>query len=195
MPGNRASTVLRGPGRGNALRLPDNTVINHISVLHDALAQIPARFRRRLIVRCDGAGAARDLLTHIRALNTARRTVHFVVGWKVTDLDEHAIAALPAAVWSPAVGQDGEVQAECQVAELTGLDERLGTWPAGTRLIVRRSRPSRRHERKLTDFEKRTGWRYQITATSIPSLAGVPGSHHPFFLDALYRDRGSVRTR
>jgi len=68
----------------------------------------------------------------------------------------------------------------------------VALWPAGTRLIVRRSKPSRRHERKLTDFEKATGWRYQITATSIDVLAGVPGSHHGWFLDALYRHRGSA---
>jgi hypothetical protein len=182
-----ALAMLLRPGNAGS-----NTVADHVSVLGQALAQIPARYKKRLIIRCDGAGAAHDLLAHIRALDTARRTVHFVVGWKVTGLDEAAIAALPAEVWSPAVSQDGAVQADCQVAELTGIDERLGTWPDGTRLIVRRSRPSRRHERKLTDFEKATGWRYQITATSIPTLADVPGSHHPFFLDALYRDRGAA---
>jgi hypothetical protein len=57
---------------------------------------------------------------------------------------------------------------------------------------VRRSKPSRRHERKLTDFERSTGWRYQITATSIDRLHQVSGSHHGWFLDALYRHRGSA---
>jgi len=38
--------------------------------------------------------------------------VHFVVGWKVTEADEAAIAALPASAWSPAVEQDGQMQDE-----------------------------------------------------------------------------------
>ncbi|HEV2633813.1 MAG TPA: transposase [Actinocrinis sp.] len=51
-------------------------------------------------------------------------------------------------------------------------------------------KPSRRHERKLTTFEKNAGWRYQILATTIDKLDQVPGSHHPHFLDVLYRHRG-----
>jgi hypothetical protein len=182
-----ALAMLLRPGNAGS-----NTVADHITVLSAAIAQVPARFRRRLIVRCDGAGASHELLEHIKALNNTRRVAHFIVGWRVTDADEKAIAALPAAAWTAAVAQDGEPQADCHVAELTGLDERLAGWPAGIRLIVRRSRPSKRHERKLTDFERATGWRYQISATSIDVLSKVPGSHHPWFLDALYRDRASA---
>jgi hypothetical protein len=184
--GETLAMLLR-PGNAGA-----NTAADHVTVLTAAIAQIPARFRRRLIVRCDGAGASHELLEHVKALTNARRGVHFIVGWRVTDLDEAAIAVLPAAAWTAAVAQDGEPQDDCHVAEITGLDVRLSGWPDGIRLIVRRSRPSARHERKLTDFEKATGWRYQISATSIVALAKVPGSHHPWFLDALYRDRGSA---
>jgi hypothetical protein len=52
------------------------------------------------------------------------------------------------------------------VAELTGLNTRVG-WPESMRLIVRRVKPTRRHLKKLTAFEKKTGWRYCITATNI----------------------------
>ena len=169
-----------------------NTAADHISVLAQAIAQIPARFRRHLIIRCDGAGASHELIEHITALNGSRRRVHFVVGWKVTEHDETAIGKLPPASWRPAVEQDGLAQDDADVAEITWLNERLDLWPAGTRLIVRRSKPSRRHERKLTDFERATGWRYQITATSIDVLPKVPGSHHGWFLDALYRHRGAA---
>jgi hypothetical protein len=115
-----------------------------------------------------------------------------------TDADENAIAALPESAWTLAVDVDGEVQDGvgarplAHVAELTGLATRLEHWPAGVRLIVRRSKPSRRHERKLTTFEKKTGWRYQILATTIDKLDQVPGSHHPHFLDVLYRSRGGA---
>ncbi|MBQ0970857.1 transposase [Streptomyces griseoincarnatus] len=60
---------------------------------------------------------------------------------------------------------------------------------------MRRVKPSRRDLKKLTAFEKRTGWRYQIIATNIPAhhgLSGVPGSGQVWFLNALYRDHAGV---
>ncbi|GAA2021243.1 hypothetical protein GCM10009839_17680 [Catenulispora yoronensis] len=107
-------------------------------------------------------------------------------------MDEAAIAGLPEVAWSVAVDQDGQPQPECGVAEITSLDLRLDGWHLGTRLIVRRSRPSRRHERKLTLFDMATGWRYQITVSDIGRMRGVAGSHHPWFLDVLYRQRGAA---
>ncbi|MEY9997567.1 hypothetical protein ABIE67_009686 [Streptomyces sp. V4I8] len=77
---------------------------------------------------------------------------------------------------------------------MTGVNTREG-WPEGMRLIVRRVRPSRRQHKKLTDFEKQTGWRYSITATNIRHLWGIPGSHQVQFLDALHRDHAEVEDR
>lgn len=83
---------------------------------------------------------------------------------------------------------------------LEGPDGR-GSWvwfQAGRRLIVRRVKPSRRDLKKLTAFEKRTGWRYQIIATNIPThhgLSGVPGAGQVWFLNALYRDHAEVEDR
>ncbi|MFF7897245.1 transposase [Streptomyces sp. NPDC088817] len=77
---------------------------------------------------------------------------------------------------------------------MTGLNARGGR-PEGMRLIVRRVRPSRRHLKKLTDFEKKTGWRYSITATNIRHMWGVAGSHQIQFLDALHRDHAEVEGR
>lgn len=51
--------------------------------------------------------------------------MHFVVGWKVPEADEAAIAKLPTGAWIPAAGQDDEPQDDADVAEITGLDERL----------------------------------------------------------------------
>jgi hypothetical protein len=49
---------------------------------------------------------------------------------------------------------------------------------------------------KLTDYEKTTGWRYQITVTNIKNLGrAVPGSHHVFFLDAVHRQHAAVEDR
>ena len=77
VPGNRASTVLRGPGRGNAPRLPDNTFTDHMEVLAAAIRQVPARIRRKLLVRVDGAGASHELIDHLLSLSSARREVLF----------------------------------------------------------------------------------------------------------------------
>ncbi|WP_406191358.1 hypothetical protein OG331_48930 [Streptomyces sp. NBC_01017] len=63
---------------------------------------------------------------------------------------------------------------------------------------MRRVKPSRRDLKKLTDFEKRTGWRYQIVAPNIPArngLSTVPGSGQVWFVDALYRDHAEVEDR
>ncbi len=147
-----ALAMLLRPGNAGS-----NTVADHLVVLEQAIAAIPARFRSRILIRIDGAGATHELLERVQALNTTRRVVRFCVGWTITDVDEAAIGQPPESAWTAAVDTDGEVQAQCAVAEITDLDARTAGWPPGTRLIVRRSRPSRRHERKLTDFERQSG--------------------------------------
>ncbi len=195
VPGNRARTVLRGPGRGNALRLPDNTASEHITVLAEALAQLPRGYRRKILIRLDGAGASHALIEHLLSLSTARRKVLFTSGFTITALDEAAIAELPEHAWTHAIEQDGSIDPVAQVAELTGLWRRTG-WPEGLRLIARRVKPSRRHAKKLTEFEKASGWRYQLTVTNIRDLGrGVPGSHHVYFLDTLHRQHAAVEDR
>ena len=48
----------------------------------------------------------------------------------------------------------------------------------------------------MTAYEKKTGWKYSITCTNVPDtgLDGIPGSHHPQFIDALHRDHATVET-
>jgi hypothetical protein len=163
-------------------------------VLKDALAQIPAGWGRRLLIRIDGAGATHDLVRHLLTLTTRRRTVLFTCGWMITPADEAAIAMLPASAWKPGIAQDGTVQEQCHVAEITHLTSRAGDWPPGLRWIVRRTKPSRRQMKNLTAYEKKTGWRYSVIVTNIPDtgIAGVPGSHHPQFIDVLHRQHAVV---
>jgi Transposase DDE domain group 1 len=151
-----------------------NTVADHIAVLAAAVRQIPARFRSRLLVRIDGAGASHELIAHLLSLASRRRTVLFTCGWMITGADEQAIRLLPAAAWQAAVDQDGTVQEDKHVAEVTRLLSRAGGWPAGLRWIVRRTKPSRRQMRNLTTYERATGWRYSIIVTNIPPSAGSP---------------------
>jgi hypothetical protein len=126
-------------------------------VLGDALAQLPRAYRRRILIRLDGAGASHGLIEHLLSLCTARRKVAFASGFTITRLEEVAIAKLPEHSWVNAVEQDGSIDPVAQVAELTGLWRRTG-WPDGLRYIARRVKPTRRHAKKLTEFEKQTGW-------------------------------------
>ena len=173
-----------------------NTFTDHEEVLAAALKQVPSRFRRRLLVRVDGAGASHALVEHLLSLSTRRKKVLFTTGWMITPADEEAIALLPEQAWKPGTCQDGSTEEDKAVAEITHLMSRARNWPEGLRFIVRRVRPSRRQAKNLTAYEKKTGWRYSIICTSIPltGIDGVPGSHHPQFIDVLHRDHACVET-
>jgi hypothetical protein len=88
-----------------------NTVAEHLRVLSEALAQIPNSCQAKILIRVDGAGATHGLLRHLQGLNTARRTVRYLVGWMITDVDEQADAVafllkssstIPVAIGRPA---------------------------------------------------------------------------------------------
>src|SRR5208282_3462369 len=173
-----------------------NTFTDHREVLAAAMRQVPARFRRKILVRVDGAGASHELVNHLLGMSSARKTVLFTCGWMITAADEAAIMQVPAGVWKPGIAQDGGAEQDKDVAEITGLMTRAGNWPDGLRWITRRVKPSRRHIRNLTDYEKKTGWKYSITCTNIPGtgVAGVPGSHHPQYIDVVHREHAVVET-
>jgi hypothetical protein len=157
---------------------------------------VPARFRRTILVRVDGAGASHELIKHLLALSSPRRTVLFTCGWMITEADEAAIAQVPAGAWKPGIAQDGGTEEDKHVAEITHLMSRAGNWPGGLRWIVRRVKPSRRQMRNLTAYENKTGWRYAIICTNIPDsgIGGVPGSHHPQHIDVVHREHAVVET-
>ncbi|HEX5300359.1 MAG TPA: transposase [Streptosporangiaceae bacterium] len=173
-----------------------NTFTDHKDVLDRALKQVPAPFRKRAVVRIDGAGASHDLVEHLLTLSSPRKTLLFTCGWMITKADEQAIMAVPQDAWKAGVRQDGTAEDGKEVTEITDLLPRAGNWPDGLRWIARRVKPSRRHLKNLTAYEKRTGWKYSITCTNIPGagIPGVPGSHHPQFIDVLHRDHASVET-
>jgi hypothetical protein len=162
-----------------------NTVADHIEVLTAAIGQIPASFRRDLLITCDGAGATQDLLKHITTLNAAPgRRVHYSVGF---DLDARARAAIdqvPDQAWQHVINPDGTSRDldDAGVVELTGVlrasagahgkvTDRLAGWPADMRVICRRERPH--PGAQLSLFEEADGWRYQLFATNTP--AATPG--------------------
>jgi hypothetical protein len=149
-----------------------STFTDHRDMLAAAIRQVPARFRARVLVRVDGAGASHELIAHLLSLSSPRRSVLFTCGWMITAADEDAIRQVPAAAWKPGTGQDGAVEEDKDIAEITHLMSRAPNWPGGLRWIARRVKPSRRQLPNLTAYEKKTGWRYSITCTNIPD-AGI----------------------
>jgi Transposase DDE domain group 1 len=128
-----------------------NTFTDHEEVLAAALRRVPARFRKKILIRVDGAGASHDLIDHLLSLSSARKIVLFTCGWMITAADEDAIRQVPEDTWKPGTRQDGSVEDDKDVAEITGLMSRAGNRPEGLRWIARRVKPSRRHLRNLTE--------------------------------------------
>ncbi len=163
-----------------------NTTADHIDVLGAAIAQVPPVYRRKLLVRADGAGASHGLLDWFTDQNTIRgRSLEYSVGFAVTATVRDAIGLVPKQAWTPAIDTDGDPRDGGDVTELTGLLD-LIRWPAGMRVIVRRERPH--PGAQLSLFEEIDGWRYQAVATNTSNgqLA---------FLEARHRAHARVEDR
>jgi len=171
-----------------------NTASDHISGLSAALLQVPEPCRRRVLVRLDGAGTSHAFITHMMALEIPGGTLLFTSGWTITETDERDIRQIPDEAWKPGVTQNGHAEDDSDVAEITALMSRAGNWPEGLRWIIRRVKPSRRHLKNLTSYEKETGRKYSIICTNIPEegIDGVPGSRHAQFIDVLHRQHAVV---
>lgn len=153
-----------------------NTAADHLDVLSDAIAQIPAGHRRHLLIRGDSAAATHKVLDWLTSMNTTRRHVEYSIGWSIGQPERAAITALPAIAWTPALAADGQAREGAYVAELTGLLTLTG-WPTGARVIVRRERPH--PGAQLSLFEERDGWRYTaiITNTTVGALQWLEARH------------------
>ena len=169
------------PGRAGS-----NTASDHVAVLTEAIAQVPARYRRNLLITVDGAGATLDLINHITGLNgAAGRRVHYSVGFDLDERARTAITKIPERVWEQVWDRDGRPRDldDAGVVELTGLlrasvgGDELGNWPADMRIICRRERPS--SGAQLCALEEADGWRYQLVATNTPrqQLAFLEARH------------------
>ncbi|WP_297701661.1 IS1380 family transposase [Mycobacterium sp.] len=150
--------------RGNA---GSNTVDDHITVLRQALAQLPDQGRRpgkNVLIRVDGAGGTHGLIDWL-----TRRRLAYSVGFSLPgDLPsiQKRLAAVPAAAWTPAYDADGQVRPGAWVAEVTGLFDLTG-WPPGMRLIVRKERPHPGAQLRITDYDG-----HRITAFVTNSTRG-----------------------
>lgn len=182
--GEGLAGILR-PGRAGS-----NTAADHISVLDQALAQIPDDMRHGtpILVRTDTAGATKAFLAHIRSLRETGCDVRFSVGAPIDADVREAIVKLPTTAWSPAIDADAELRDGAEVADLTGLLEAGDRFPDGTMFIVRRERPHPGADLDL--FDTVEGFRHQLIATDSPAGTGpLP------WLDARHRAHARVEDR
>jgi hypothetical protein len=138
--------------RGNA---GSNTIDDHVTVIRDALAQLPGhgggrRPGKNVLGRVDGAGGTHGLIEWL-----TRRRLAYSVGFSLPGelaAIQKILASIPAAAWTPAYDSDGQVRPGAWVAEVTDLFDLTG-WPAGMRLIVRKERPHPGAQLRITDLD------------------------------------------
>jgi Transposase DDE domain group 1 len=132
-----------------------NTAADHITVLEQALASLPPDWRPgpdpgapRVVVRSDSAGA-----THAFAQACGDHGAGFSFGYPVDVRVQDAVDTLNLGdAWYPAIDSSGEIRDGAWVAEATGLVN-LSTWPAGTRLVLRKERPHPGAQLRFTDAD------------------------------------------
>ncbi|WP_068982496.1 IS1380 family transposase, partial [Tsukamurella pseudospumae] len=153
--------VLLRPGNAGS-----NTAADHITVVQQALAQLPdavtgaGRYRvgRKVLIRADGGGGTHEFLDYL-----ARRHLAYSIGFSLTDKLAAAVDLVPDDGWIPAIDNDsGELLDGAWIAELTHMVD-LTTWPAGMRLIVRAERP---HPGAQLTFTDRDGLRLTAFVTN-----------------------------
>ena len=139
--GETLSGILR-PGNAGA-----NTVADHVTVLDQAIAQLPGAIAaghragegsdlatRAVVVRADSAGCTEGFLSACRE----RNVIFFVTARSNPQVSAAVSDAIGLeSVWEPATRQDGTARDGAAVCELTSLIDNKKL-PAGTRLIVRR---------------------------------------------------------
>ena len=186
--GEPLAGMMRRGGAGS------NTTADHLQVLGDAVAALPPRYRRRLMVTADGAGASHGLISRLDQL-AARPgyQLTYSVGWELGARERNAIRLVPQEAWQIAIDQRGQVRErrtaaacadrscgharcwteEAHVTELTGLlregphGDQLDGWPAGMRVFARRERPH--PGAQLSLFETGDGWRYSLWVSNVPA--------------------------
>jgi hypothetical protein len=157
-------SVLLRPGNAGS-----NTAADHISVLREALRQLPGHRRgtrpgRKVLVRADAAGCTHELLDWL-----VGQRLSYSVGFTLPEHITGELARVPDDAWQPAYDADGEPRPGAWVLEVTGLLD-LRRWPPGMRVIVRRERPHPGAQLRITDAD---GHRLTGFATNTPS--GGPG--------------------
>jgi Transposase DDE domain group 1 len=144
------------PGNAGA-----GTAVDQIQVAEQALAQVPEEHIEsiEILLRVDSAGACHQLLDWAREAR-----IHYSVGFDLTEPARDAITRIVDDAWVCSLDQDGGERPNGQVAEITDLLD-LTTWPAGSRVLVRRERAHPGAQLNFTDLD---GHRFQAILTDQP---------------------------
>jgi Transposase DDE domain group 1 len=175
-------------------RAGSNTTADHITVLDQALAQIPDahRYGTDILIRSDSAGCTYGFLAHIRSLREHGMNTFFSVGVAIGEpvRDAIRIAIDHPDWWVPALDTDGELRDGAEICEITGLlpAASRANYPAGTRFIVRREKPH--PGAQLSLFDTIEGLRHQVMGTDTPVGGGSLQ-----FLEARHRGHARVEDR
>lgn len=155
-----------------------NDTEDNIEIFRQAVEQLPAAHRRKILFRVDGAGFSTGLLAWIAAAGGRTHpsfTWEYSVGWTFTGREMEAVFALDAlqeqtgrAVWEAVLEPDGQVREKAFVAEVTGLLGDLATWPKGHRVFVRREPLHPRYAKDASAYEVEHGVRLTAFATNTP---------------------------
>ena len=149
--GGEALAGLLRPGNAGI-----NTAADHVTVLEQALESLPAAYRpdpddpgaQQILVRSDSAGCD----PHVRR-RVPQAGVGFSFGYPVDTRVRDAVEILNTNDgWYPAIDSDGGIRDGAWVAEATALVE-MSSWPAGTRLILRKERPHPGAQLRFTDSD------------------------------------------
>jgi hypothetical protein len=145
------------------------------------LAQIPSAHLEtiKVLIRADSAGSTHQTADHCR-----RWDLRFSFGYELTDAVRSAILAPPDDAWISALDQDDSERPNVQVVELTDRID-LSSWPAGSRVIVRRERPHPGAQLSFTDHD---GYRFQAILTDQTDQAIA-------VLERRHRQRARVEDR
>jgi hypothetical protein len=109
-------SVLLRPGNAGS-----NTAADHITVLREALRQLPGhragtRPGRKILIRADSAGATHELLEWI-----VGQRLSYSVGFTLPEHIVDELAKIPERDWQPAYDADREPRPGAWMLEVTGL--------------------------------------------------------------------------
>lgn len=133
--GEALAGILR-PGNAGS-----NTAADHITVINQAIDALPAHVRPGaeggpgVLVRSDSAGASHKFADHCR-----EQEVEFSFGYFLTQPVQQVVDQIPAQLWQAAINTDSSIREGAWVVDATDYVN-ISSWPAGTRLVLRKERP------------------------------------------------------
>lgn len=149
--GEAPAGILR-PGNAGS-----NTAKDHIAVLDLALEQLDRQaLEGEILVRGDGAGATHELTVYC-----SEAGMRFSFGFDMDERVRQAILSIPESAWVAAIRSDGKKRKHSQVCEITDHVD-ISTWPAGSRLIARRTKLKDGDQQSFADHD---GYRLAVFIT------------------------------